>query len=168
MDVQIPDKLYFKIGEVAELAGVKPHVLRYWESEFGSFRPGKSRSQQRKYTRKDIELVLRLKDLLHNQGYTIAGARKKLRDEARQGANAATEKATPTKKSRSVKKKSTPPAEIVSSAEPAADLVSDDPEVDPNQMMLPLVSGLDSRLLDEIRSDLQALRDSLSRFPSGD
>lgn len=84
MEVQIPDKLYFKIGEVAELAGVKPHVLRYWESEFGSFRPAKSRSKQRLYTRKDIELVLRLKDLLHNQGFTISGARKKLRSESRQ------------------------------------------------------------------------------------
>lgn len=84
MDVQIPDKLYFKIGEVAELAGVKPHVLRYWESEFGSFRPAKSRSKQRLYTRKDIELALRLKDLLHQQGFTIAGARKKLREESRQ------------------------------------------------------------------------------------
>lgn len=76
---QIPDKLYFKIGEVAALTGVKPHVLRYWEAEFGTFRPSKSRTQQRLYQRKDIELVLRLKQLLYEQGYTIAGARKKLR-----------------------------------------------------------------------------------------
>ena len=80
MSVQLPDKLYFKIGEVAELTGVKPHVLRYWESEFGSFRPGKSRNQQRLYRQRDVELVLRLKDLLYNQGFTIAGARKKLRE----------------------------------------------------------------------------------------
>jgi DNA-binding transcriptional MerR regulator len=80
MDVHIPDKLYFKIGEVAELTGIKPHVLRYWEAEFGSFRPIKSRNQQRLYRRKDIELVLRLKDLLYNQGFTIAGAKKKLRE----------------------------------------------------------------------------------------
>jgi DNA-binding transcriptional MerR regulator len=80
MDVAIPDKLYFKIGEVAELTGIKPHVLRYWESEFASFRPAKSRSRQRLYRRKDVELVLRLKDLLHNQGFTIAGAKKKLRE----------------------------------------------------------------------------------------
>ena len=80
MDVEIPDKLYFKIGEVADLTGVKPHVLRYWESEFASIRPAKSRSQQRLYRRKDIELVLRLKDLLYNQGFTIAGAKKKLRE----------------------------------------------------------------------------------------
>jgi DNA-binding transcriptional MerR regulator len=81
MDVEIPAKLYFKIGEVAELTGVKPHVLRYWESEFSPFRPAKSRSKQRLYRRKDIELVLRLKDLLYNQGYTLAGAKKKLREE---------------------------------------------------------------------------------------
>lgn len=80
MDVEIPDKLYFKIGEVAELTGVKPHVLRYWESEFSPFRPVKSRSQQRLYRRKDVELALRLKDLLYNQGFTIAGAKKKLRE----------------------------------------------------------------------------------------
>ena len=80
--MEIPDKLYFKIGEVAELTGIKPHVLRYWESEFGLFRPSKSRSQQRLYRRKDIELVLRLKDLLYNQGFTIAGARKQLRNSA--------------------------------------------------------------------------------------
>lgn len=82
MDVKIPEKLYFKIGEVAELTGVKPHVLRYWESEFGSFRPVKSRSKQRLFCRKDIELVLRLKELLYSQGFTIAGARKKLREPA--------------------------------------------------------------------------------------
>jgi DNA-binding transcriptional MerR regulator len=83
IDLQIPDKLYFKIGEVAEFASVKPHVLRYWESEFSAFRPSKSRNKQRLYTRKDIELVLHLKDLLHKQGFTIAGARKKLREESR-------------------------------------------------------------------------------------
>jgi DNA-binding transcriptional MerR regulator len=80
MDVQIPDKMYFKIGEVADLTGIKPHVLRYWEAEFGSFRPVKSRTKQRLYRRRDIELVLELKDLLYNQGFTIAGARKKLRE----------------------------------------------------------------------------------------
>ncbi|KIH77400.1 transcriptional regulator, MerR family [Geoalkalibacter ferrihydriticus] len=77
----IPDKLYFKIGEVSRITGVKPHVLRYWESEFGSFSPIKSRTQQRLYQRKDIELVLRLKQLLYEEGFTIAGARKKLREE---------------------------------------------------------------------------------------
>jgi DNA-binding transcriptional MerR regulator len=82
MDERIPDKLYFKIGEVSELTGIKPHVLRYWESEFSGFKPQKSRSKQRLYRQKDVELVFRLKDLLHNQGFTIAGARKKLREPA--------------------------------------------------------------------------------------
>lgn len=80
MNARIPEKLYFKIGEAAEITGVKPHVLRYWESEFGAFRPNKSRSRQRLYRRSDIELILRLKDLLYNQGFTIAGAKKKLRE----------------------------------------------------------------------------------------
>ncbi|HKK01909.1 MAG TPA: MerR family transcriptional regulator [Desulfuromonadales bacterium] len=80
MAVQIPDKLYFKIGEVAGLTGVKPHVLRYWESEFAHFRPGKGRNKQRLYRRQDIELVLCLKDLLYRQGFTIAGARKRLQE----------------------------------------------------------------------------------------
>lgn len=79
MDPVIPDKLYFRIGEVAALTGIKPHVLRYWEAEFRTFRPNKSTTRQRLYQRKDIELVLRLKDLLYHQGFTIAGARKALR-----------------------------------------------------------------------------------------
>jgi len=83
MDIEIPDKLLFKIGEVASITGVKPHVLRYWESEFGSFSPSKGRSKQRQYQKKDIELVLRLKHLLYHEGFTIAGARKVLRSGAK-------------------------------------------------------------------------------------
>lgn len=80
MDSSIPDKLYFKIGEVVSLTGVKAHVLRYWEAEFGAaFSPVKSRGRQRLYRRQEIELILQLKDLLYRQGYTIAGAKKKLR-----------------------------------------------------------------------------------------
>jgi len=81
MDPLIPDKLYFKIGEVAEIVGVRPHVLRYWETEFSRFRPAKSAKNQRLYRRQDIELVLKVKDLLYNQGFTIAGAKRKLREE---------------------------------------------------------------------------------------
>ncbi|MGK2908101.1 MAG: MerR family transcriptional regulator [Desulfuromonadales bacterium] len=80
MDLQIPDKLYYKIGEVAKFTGVKTHVLRYWETEFNTIRPNKSRSNQRLYRRQDVDLILHLKDLLYNQGFTIAGARKKLRE----------------------------------------------------------------------------------------
>jgi DNA-binding transcriptional MerR regulator len=78
MDPRIPDKLYFKIGEVAKLAEVPPHVLRYWESEFPGIKPKRANSQQRLYRHQDVELVLRIKSLLHDQGYTIAGARKLL------------------------------------------------------------------------------------------
>jgi DNA-binding transcriptional MerR regulator len=78
MDPRIPDKLYFKIGEVAKLAEVPPHVLRYWESEFPGIKPKRANSQQRLYRYQDVELVLKIKSLLHDQGYTIAGARKLL------------------------------------------------------------------------------------------
>ncbi|SHI70776.1 transcriptional regulator, MerR family [Malonomonas rubra DSM 5091] len=78
MAVDIPDKLYYKIGEVAALLRVKTHVLRYWETEFKALQPVKSRSNQRLYRRKDVETALLIKDLLYRQGFTIAGARKKL------------------------------------------------------------------------------------------
>jgi DNA-binding transcriptional MerR regulator len=78
--VGIPsDKLYFRIGEVARIVGVKPYVLRYWESEFSGVRPGKSRSNQRLYRRKDVEKLLKIKDLLHARRYTIEGARQFLK-----------------------------------------------------------------------------------------
>lgn len=75
----LPDKLFFRIGEVAEIVGVKPHVLRYWESEFNGLRPMKTRGSHRQYRRRDVELAMRIKQLLHDEGYTIAGARKKMR-----------------------------------------------------------------------------------------
>lgn len=77
----IPDKLYFKIGEVARLAGVEPYVLRFWETEFPTLKPGKSPTGQRLYRRREVELALKLKSLLHEQGFTIAGARQKLKSE---------------------------------------------------------------------------------------
>jgi DNA-binding transcriptional MerR regulator len=76
----IPDKPYFKIGEVAELAGVEPYVLRYWESEFKTIRPEKTRSNQRMYRKKDVEAVLAIKRLLYDEGYRIDGAKKRLRE----------------------------------------------------------------------------------------
>ena len=76
----LPDKLFFRIGEVAELVGVKPHVLRYWETEFSVLRPKKTRGHHRHYARRDVETALLIKRLVHEQGYTISGARKKLRE----------------------------------------------------------------------------------------
>ena len=76
-----PDKLYFKIGEVARIVGVKPYVLRYWETEFRVLRPGKTRSKHRLYRRRDVETLIKIKTLLHDQRFTIEGARKQLRAE---------------------------------------------------------------------------------------
>src|ERR1041384_2521844 len=73
---EIPDKLYFRIGEVARLAGIKPYVLRFWETEFPSIGPKKSGTGHRLYRRKDVEMVLEIKRLLYEQRFTIEGARK--------------------------------------------------------------------------------------------
>ena len=74
------DKLYYRIGEVSKITGVKPYVLRYWESEFRWMAPQKSKSKQRLYRRRDIDMILLIKKLLYEQRFTIAGARKKLRE----------------------------------------------------------------------------------------
>jgi DNA-binding transcriptional MerR regulator len=75
-----PEKRYYRIGEVSRITGVKPYVLRYWESEFRWMAPQKSKSKQRLYRKRDIDMILLIKKLLHEQRFTIAGARKKLRE----------------------------------------------------------------------------------------
>ena len=80
VDRKLPVKLYYRIGEVSEIVGVEPHVLRYWETEFRSIRPQKSRKGQRIYSRRDVDKLLKVKDLLYSHGFTIAGARKRLRE----------------------------------------------------------------------------------------
>jgi DNA-binding transcriptional MerR regulator len=80
----IPEKIYFKIGEVCDLVGVQPHVLRYWETEFPMLSPQKNRSGQRSYRRRDVEMALRIKELLYDEMFTIAGAKKKLQVELRE------------------------------------------------------------------------------------
>ena len=86
---EIPDKLYFRIGEVSRLAGIKPYVLRFWETEFSSLGPKKSGKGHRLYRRKDVELVLEIKRLLYEKRYTIEGARKYLESRTREGAGKA-------------------------------------------------------------------------------
>ena len=76
----IPDKLFYKIGEVSEIADVESYVLRYWESEFPFLKPRKNKSGQRVYARKDLELVIQIKNLLYKEKYTIAGVRKRFSD----------------------------------------------------------------------------------------
>lgn len=77
---QLPAKLYYRIGEVAGIVGVEPHVLRYWETEFRSIRPQKSAKGQRVYSRRDVETLLKVKELLYAHRFTIAGAKRKLRE----------------------------------------------------------------------------------------
>lgn len=80
---QIPDKVYFRIGEVSRLVGVDTHVLRYWETEFSLIKPFRGKSKQRLYRRQDVENLLHIKVLLHDEGYTISGARKYLKNALR-------------------------------------------------------------------------------------
>jgi DNA-binding transcriptional MerR regulator len=78
--LHIPDKLYFRIGEVSELLGVKPHVLRYWETEFALFKPAKTRTNLRLFKRRDIEILFAIKSLLYEDGFTIQGAKRRLKE----------------------------------------------------------------------------------------
>jgi DNA-binding transcriptional MerR regulator len=77
---RLPDKIYFKIGEVSEILGVEPYVLRYWETEFEALKPSKAPSRHRLYKKRDVELLLDIKRLLYTEGFTIEGARKKLKE----------------------------------------------------------------------------------------
>jgi DNA-binding transcriptional MerR regulator len=83
-EVNLPDKLYFRIGEVAELTGLPTYVLRFWESEFPGIRPKRTDSGQRMYRRSDVEFILTIRHLLHDRKFTIRGARQYLRDRRRQ------------------------------------------------------------------------------------
>jgi len=77
-EAQIPDKAYFRIGEVSRIVGVEPYVIRYWESEFKSVRPHRTKSDQRLYRRKDVMELLYIRHLLYDELYTVAGARKRI------------------------------------------------------------------------------------------
>lgn len=86
-DIIIPDKLYFRIGEVAQLCRLPAYVLRFWETEFPQLKPGKSSTGQRMYRRRDVESVIRIKKLLYEDGFTIAGARTQLKEEHKSDRN---------------------------------------------------------------------------------
>jgi DNA-binding transcriptional MerR regulator len=102
----IPEKLYFKIGEVCEIVGVQAHVLRYWETEFPMLQPQKNRAGQRTYRRRDVEMALRVKELLYDEQYTIAGAKKRLANDTRGGSKL---KVVGTETSSSTAPRSAPP-----------------------------------------------------------
>lgn len=77
---ELPDKMYFKIGEVSSLTDVEPYILRYWESEFKLIKPYRTKTNQRLYRKKDVEAILKIKKMLYEQKFTIAGAKKKLKE----------------------------------------------------------------------------------------
>src|ERR1700712_955636 len=83
---RVQKRLYYKIGEACKALGIQPYVLRYWETEFPALTPSKSRSGQRVYSEKELEIIRRIKELLYDEGYTIAGAKKKLEVELASGA----------------------------------------------------------------------------------
>lgn len=93
MKAREPVKSYYRIGEVSQLLGVDTHVLRYWESEFPTIRPQKSKTGQRVYSQQDVDRLVRVKELLRNQGFSIAGARKQLRHAPSEGEEAAVQQA---------------------------------------------------------------------------
>ena len=97
MTVAIPEKQYFKIGEVSEILDVEPYVLRYWESEFKILKPTRTRARQRLYHKKDLELLMEIKHLLYDEKFTIAGAKKRLQEMKKQSAAEKKAKKTPAK-----------------------------------------------------------------------
>jgi DNA-binding transcriptional MerR regulator len=118
--VAIPEKLFFKIGEVCELTGVQAHVLRYWESEFPMLAPQKNRAGQRTYRKRDVEMALRIKELLYEDQYTIAGAKKKLASELR-GASKLKVVPTPDPNAPQATQTTAPPPPALQTAAPAVE-----------------------------------------------
>ncbi len=116
--VAIPEKIFFKIGEVCDIVEVQAHVLRYWETEFPMLSPQKNRSGQRSYRRRDVEIALRVKELLYDELYTTAGARKKLQSEMRETSRLKIVPSEPSKKESFIK-------EVKSPAPVEEDLIED-------------------------------------------
>lgn len=116
--IAIPEKIFFKIGEVCDIVEVQAHVLRYWETEFPMLSPQKNRSGQRSYRRRDVEIALRVKELLYEELYTTAGARKKLQSEMRETSRLKIVPSEPSKKENFIK-------EVKSPAPVEEDLIED-------------------------------------------
>lgn len=151
---ELPNKLYFRIGEVAKIVGVKPYVLRYWETEFPILKPGKTPSRHRLYRRRDVELLLEIKRLLYGEGFTIAGAKRQLKD---------TGTASP------------PPAQsqtLLRTSPDAGDAGDADNTDDAEQIAQPIeavtfkVTSDQRQILRDIRDDLQALYRMLENKPA--
>jgi len=166
--VYIPEKLFFKIGEVCDITGVQAHVLRYWESEFPMLAPQKNRAGQRTYRKRDVEMALRIKELLYEDQYTIAGAKKKLVSEIRGASKLKV--VTPEMNGASVAEEEIPQETTTSHAPPqtlqaasapptlAAPSYASDEEVAPAEPSVPLT--------DERRAALRRLREHMRELIS--
>jgi DNA-binding transcriptional MerR regulator len=156
---RVQKRLYYKIGEACKELGIQPYVLRYWETEFTALAPSKSRSGQRVYSEKELEVIRRIKQLLYEEGYTIAGAKKKLEAELADGsleeapAAEAAEEAPAVSPPRSARKKAAPPLPPLPDTPPALDS-------DAEERIQTLRSGVE-KALQEAR-EILALLDSKS------
>lgn len=155
---EIPEKIYFKIGEVCELVGVQAHVLRYWETEFPMLSPQKNKSGQRSYRRRDVKMALRIKQLLYNEMFTIAGAKKKLQAEQRAGSKQKTTEVTPSTETSSPSVEA--PTLFENVFEPKIPRASVSPSADPNDPE-PIPGNSEREALKTIANHLLELRDML-------
>ncbi|MDT7690220.1 MAG: hypothetical protein QOJ70_2834 [Acidobacteriota bacterium] len=157
--VSIPEKLFFKIGEVCDITGIQAHVLRYWESEFPMLAPQKNRAGQRTYRKRDVEMVLRIKELLYEDQYTIAGAKKRLTNELRGASKLKV--VTPDMAAQAINSASAPqlvPPPVHDAEEPPHDF-ADSPESTPSQNAYR--QEHEAPQSDEGRAALRRLRDQL-------
>ncbi len=142
--VRVQKRLYYKIGDACKTLGIQPYVLRYWETEFPALSPAKSRSGQRVYSEKELEIIRRIKQLLYEEGYTIAGAKKKLEAELESGAfpdeGEEGEAPAPAAAKPAAKAKSAPPASVPPAAGPAV------LDTGSTERVQSLLSGIDEAL----------------------
>ena len=168
-ETPIPDKLYFKIGEVCEITGVKQHVLRYWESEFRILSPQRASSRQRLYRRADVDNVLRIKRLLKEEGFTISGAKKLLARERRQGKGAVPGPADLSRAASATAAVVEP--ELAASGETVAAesrarppmVGSDQSAADPRQLPLPVAGAHARKVFGGLKQELLDLKKILER-----
>lgn len=162
----IPNKLYFRIGEVAGLLAVKPYVLRYWETEFPDIRPIKSKSGQRRYKRRDVELLVQIKDLLYQDRFTINGARKQLKSLVRSDRPGEVDPQMalswqvtghhPAPVVLTEPRPVVPPTPVVAKKEPTPA-----PVVAPVKVAAPVTGGDQKKLFAKIKKDLQLILEDL-------
>jgi DNA-binding transcriptional MerR regulator len=149
---RVQKRLYYKIGEACKALGIQPYVLRYWETEFPALTPSKSRSGQRVYSEKELEVIRRIKELLYEEGYTIAGAKKKLEGELATGSLG--ESAEPDQPDEEIAVGEAPPSPVPIldlAAEAAADSEGDEPPA----------SALDTGATERIQSLLSGIEEAL-------